>query len=159
MRLLATARDANTYDISQDGQMLAAISLRAGGHARAQLSDGRAFLLRRDDPFGMTFTIAPQTRDAAPPAPLLRARRTNPLRRSYAVEVASREFILRAESPWRGDYLLIDGRTAVGAIRQIARSRDAAASLPEDLPSEAAVAMIWLVIALWRQGRARVDTV
>ena len=156
MRLLATARDANTYDISQDGQMLAAISLRAGGHARAQLSDGRAFLLRRDDPFGMTFTIAPQTRDAAP---LLRARRTNPLRRSYAVEVASREFILRAESPWRGDYLLIDGRTAVGAIRQIARSRDAAASLPDALPLEAVVALLWLVIALWRQGRARVDTV
>lgn len=159
MRLLATARDANTYDISQDGQMIATISLRVGSPARAELTDGRVFLLRRDDPFGMAFTIVPETRAAPPPAPLLRARRTSPLRRSYAVAVASREFTLRAESPWRGDYLLIEGGTAAGAIRQIARSRDATASLPDALPLEAAVALLWLVIALWRQGRARVDTI
>jgi hypothetical protein len=168
MRLLAAARGANLYHITRDDHPVATLHLKVGGASRAELADGRALHLRREDPLGGRFTIIhdqPATREA--PATLLRASRPNPLRRAYEIEIeaeieielASRHITLRAESPWRGDYLVLERDELTGAIRPVsARSRDAAADLPDDLPLEAAVALLWLVLALWRQGHARVDS-
>jgi hypothetical protein len=162
MRLLAAARGANLYHITRDDHPVATLHLKVGGASRAELADGRALLLRREDPLGARFTIIhdqPDQPDAGPSPPLLRASRPNPLRRAYEIELASRHITLRAESPWRGDYLVLERDEPTGAIRPVsARSRDAAADLPDDLPLETAVALLWLVLALWRQGHARVDS-
>ncbi len=155
MRLFAVARDANHYHITRNGLPVAALSLRIGGVGRVELADSGALLLQREDSAGSRFNI---TRD--PSSPLLRATRPNPLRRSYDVTTGERLFTLRAKSPWRGDYLLFEGSAATGAIRHTAaRSRDAAADLPDNLPLDAAIALFCLVLTLWRQGQGRVDTV
>ncbi len=162
MRLLAATRDANHYDITRDDRSVATVSLRVGGSGRVELADGGALLLRREDPLGARFTITrdtPAVSGEESPAPLLRATRPNPLRRSYDIETATRRVSLRAESPWRGDYLLFEGGDSTGAIRHTAaRSRDASASFPDDFPQEAAIALFCLVLAIWRSGHARVDT-
>ena len=162
MRLLAVARDANHYHITRDDRLVATVSLRVGGSGRVELADGGALLLRREDPSGARYTI---TRDT-PAAPCGDLARAPPARRSpqpAAPELryrdSRRRVSLRAESPWRGDYLLFEGGAVTGAIRQTAaRSRDATATLPDDLPQDAAIALFCLVLAIWRNGHARVDT-
>jgi hypothetical protein len=166
MRLLATARDANHYHISRDGQLIATLRLSVGRPARIDLADGGSLLLRREATPRTRYIIShdtPAAPDEQPAGPLLRATRPNPLRRSYAVTIGNRQCALRAASPWRGDYLFLEGAAfggaAAGAIRHTAtRSRDAIATLPDSLPQETAIALFCLVLAIWRYGHARVDT-
>jgi hypothetical protein len=155
MRLLAVARDANHYHITRDGRPVASLSLRTGGSGLVELASGGALPLHREGPSGTHYTISRE----APATPLLRATRPNPLRRSYDVTIGERRVTLRAESPWRGDYLLFEGAVTTGSIRHTAaRSRDASATLPDDLPQDAAIALFCLILTIWRQGHARVDT-
>ena len=163
MRLLAAARDANSYDITRDDRSVATVSLHVRGSGRVALADGGALLLRREDTLGARYTITRETSATSggqeQPAPLLRATRPNPLRRSYDVELLTRRVSLRAESPWRGDYLLFESGAVTGAIRQAAgRSRDASGAFPDDLPQDAAIALFCLILAIWRTGHARIDT-
>lgn len=161
MRLLAVARSANLYHVILDDRPIATLHLKAGGVSRAELADGGGLLIRRDGPLGARFTITrdpPDPAGAAPGEPLLRAHRPNPLRRVYEIGVTGRQITLRAESPRRGDYLILERGEVTGAIRQSAHGRDAAADLPTGLPLEAGVSLLCLVLTLWRQGHARVDT-
>src|SRR5579859_1039946 len=103
--------------------------------------------------------VTPAASGETPPTTLLRAARHNLLRRSYDIEMAPHRVSLRAESPWSGNYLLIVEGGVVGAIRHTAaRSRDASGAFPDELPQEAAIALFCLVLAIWRTGHARVDT-
>jgi hypothetical protein len=159
MRLLATARDANHYDLTRDERPVASLSLRVGGVGRIELADSRALLLRREDALGARYTAAyHMPAGAEPPAPLLRAARSNPLLRSYVVSIGERQFTLRARSPWHGDYQLEEGGAFAGLITPAGRSRNASAALPDDLAQDATIALFCLVLAIWRQGLARVDS-
>ncbi|HEX9038228.1 MAG TPA: hypothetical protein VF808_14695 [Ktedonobacterales bacterium] len=158
MRLLATAHDRNHYDITRDGQPVAALTLRVGALGRIELASGAILLLQREAPLAGRYTIAAEGAGAT--RTLLRATRPSPLRRAYGITIGDHLYTLRAETPWRGDYLLIEGAdAATGAIRQAARGRDATADLPDALPPDAAIALFCFVLALWRQGNARVDTI
>lgn len=158
MRLLATAHDPNHYDISRDGLSVATLALRPGPLGRISLASAPTLLLRRDSPLRDAYTIAAE--GAPPPGDLLlRATRPSSLRRAYAVSAGGQRLILRAESPWRGDYLVIQDGATVGAIRQAPRRRDATADLPDTLAPDAAIAVFCLILARWRQGNARVDTI
>jgi hypothetical protein len=159
MRLLATARDANHYHLTRDDRFVASLSLRVGGMGRIDLADSGALLLRREDPLGAHYTI---TRDIPAgeksPAPLLRATRANPLLRRYVSVIGNRQLTLRARSPWHGDYQLEEGGAFAGLIAPAGRSRNASATLPDDIPQDAAIALFCLILAIWRHGAARVDT-
>ncbi|HEU0027806.1 MAG TPA: hypothetical protein VFQ25_11880 [Ktedonobacterales bacterium] len=159
MRLLATACDANHYDLTRDDQPVASLRLKVGGAGRIELTDGAALLLRREDALGARYVITyDMPTGAEPPAPLLRATRSNPLFRSYAVTIDGRQFTLRARSPWHGDYQLDEGGALAGLITPAGQSRNASATLPDDLPQDAALALFCLILTIWRQGYARVDT-
>jgi hypothetical protein len=158
MRLLATAHNPNHYEISREGLAVATLALRPGPVGRITLASGPTLLLRRDSPLRDNYTIAAE--DAAPPGdPLLRATRANSLRRAYAISASGQRLILRAESPWRGDYLVIQDDALAGAIRQAPRGRDATADLPDTIAPDAAIAVFCFILARWRQGNARVDTI
>ena len=159
MRLLATAHDANHYDLTRDDRPVASLTLHVGGAGRIEQADGAALLLRREDALGARYTVAYDTSTGAESsAPLLRAARSNPLLRSYAVTIGGRQLTLRARSPWHGDYQLEEGGAFAGLITPAGRSRNASATLPDDLARDAAIALFCLVLAIWRQGHARVDT-
>lgn len=157
MRLLATAHDANHYEISCEGQSIATLALRPGPLGRITLASGATLLLRRDSSLRDVYIIAAES--ASSNEPLLRATRPSSLRRAYALTLAGGHTLtLRAESPWRGDYLVIQDGAPVGAIRQAPRGRDATAGLPDSLPGDGAIAIFCFILARWRQGNARVDT-
>lgn len=159
MRLLATARDANHYDLTRDDRTVASLRLSVGGVGRIELEDGAPLLLRREDALSARYTVAYDTpASAEPSAPLLRAARSNPLLRSYAVTIGSRQFTLRARSPWHGDYQLEESHAFAGLITLAGRSRNASAALPDDLAQDAAIALFCLILAIWRHGHARADT-
>jgi hypothetical protein len=159
MRLLATARDADHYDLTRDDRLAATLRLSVGGAGRIELADGAALLLRREDALGARYIVAyDMPASAELSTPLLRAARSNPLLRSYAVSIGSRQLTLRARSPWHSDYQLEEGGAVAGRITPTGRSRNASAALPDDLTQDAAIALFCLVLAIWRQGHARVDT-
>lgn len=159
MRLLATARDANHYDLTRDDRLVATLRLNVGGVGRIELADGAPLLLRREDALGVRYSVSYDTPAGAEPlAPLLRAARANPLLRSYAVSIGDRQYTLRARSPWHGDYQLEEGGAFAGLVTPTGRSRNASAALPDDLAQDAAIALVCLALAIWRQGHARIDT-
>ena len=159
MRLLATAHDRNHYEMTHDGQPVATLALSAGGTGRVILASGVTLRLRRDSPLldNYTFTAENTGPGGEPIVALARAIRPNPLRRSYLLTGPGYALTLRAESPWRGDYLVLRNGASVGAIRQAPRGRDASADLPDDLAEDAAIAVFSFILVRWRQGHARVS--
>jgi hypothetical protein len=78
----------------------------------------------------------------------------DPMRRAFEVEVGARRLSLRAESLLRSGYLLLEGDQAVGSLRPTGPlRRGGEANLPDDLPLEVCVFLLWIVLLLWRGRR------
>jgi len=86
--------------------------------------------------------------------PLIRARRLGLFSSAVSIEFAGREFTLRAPS-WcfREMRLFEDDREIGTAVPEGVFSRRAQFDLPESLPIELRLFIVWLVLYTWRRRR------
>lgn len=85
-------------------------------------------------------------------SPLARAEKRSVLRRAFAIAHAGREYVLQAPSVWRREMVLYDGEAEIGRVAaERAWSRRARVSLPESLPLEVRLFIVWLCFVLWRR--------
>ncbi|HEY7850142.1 MAG TPA: hypothetical protein VIC27_08760 [Ktedonobacterales bacterium] len=153
MRMTAAAQGAiaRRYQIAAEGVPVAEINFPALGPSTASPIAGRTYRLRRVGVLRERLTLEP---DAAGARAVASATQRDPLRRDFAVELGDRHLRLRAASPLRSEYLLLDGAQTIGAVRPAGALRhDAEADLPDDLPLEARIFILWVVLLLWRRRR------
>ena len=152
MRLIAEPQGVTgrRYRLTREGAPVCEISFPAFGPSIATPIEGQVYRLRRVGALRARFTLEPE-RSGAPIATMTQR---DALRRDYAIEAGVRRLALRAESPLRNDYRLLEGDREVGAIRPSgALRRGITADLPDDLPLAVGVFLLWAVLSLWRQRR------
>lgn len=139
------------YSIMAEGAPVCEISFPAFGPAIASPIAEQLYRLRRTGVLRERFTLEPANTGAQAVAS---ATQRDPLRREFAVEVGARRLTLRAASPLRSEYLLLEGEQSIGAVRPAGALRQGVeADLPDDLPLEARIFIIWIVLLLWRGRR------
>jgi hypothetical protein len=141
---------ARRYSIMANGEPVTEITMPLIGPSIASPIAGRVYHLRRTGVLRESFTLEA----AAGAAPVASATQRDPTRREYAIALDERTLTMRAESELRSGYLLIDGDQVVGSVRPAgALRRGIEATLPDDLPLEASVFLVWVVLFLWRGRR------
>lgn len=152
MRMIAEPQGVTgrRYRLTRDGALICEISFPTFGPSTATAVAGQVYRLRRTGALRERITL--EAARGTPPIAQLRQR--DALRRDYAVEVGERRLSLRAESLLRSGYLLLEDERIVGAIRPSgALHRGVTADLPDDLPLEGAVFLLWAILLLWRGRR------
>jgi hypothetical protein len=82
---------------------------------------------------------------------IARAHRPRKLFREFIVEHADRRYTLCAKSPFRRQFLLLDGGKQVGSISPEGLfTRKAAVELPQSLPLYLQLFIVWLAMTLWK---------
>lgn len=153
MRMTAEPQGLITrrYSIVAEGAPVVAISLPAFGPSTASPIGGQTYRLRRVGVLRERFTLEPAVAGALAVAS---ATQRDPLRREFTVEVGARRLTLRSASLLRSDYLLLDGAQTIGTLHPVGALRQSVeADLPDDLPLEARVFIVWVVLLLWRGRR------
>jgi hypothetical protein len=141
---------ARRYSIVGDGAPVAEISFPAFGPSTATPIAGQVYRLRRAGVLRERFTLTPEAGGMA----VASATQRDAMRRDFAVEVGGRRLSLRAESLLRSGYLLLAGDQTIGSLRPAGLlRRGVEADLPDDLPLEARVFVVWVVLLLWRARR------
>lgn len=151
MRMMAEPHGitARRYRVVADGATITEISFALFGPSTAMPIAGRAYRLRRAGLLRDDFAL--ETDDGTPVA---KARQGNALRHDFEVVVGARRLHLRAESSLRSDYLLLDGDQRIGALHPAGpMRRGVEADLPDSLPLEARIFVLWVVLTLWRGRR------
>ncbi len=152
MRMTADPQGAagRSYSVVAEGEPVTELRFPALGPSTATAIAGQVYRMRRTGVLREQFTLETD----AGRTPVASATQRDPLRRAFAVAVGARRLSLRAESPLRSDYLLLEGDQIVGALRPAGpRRRGIEASLPDDLPLEACVFLLWVVLLRWRVRR------
>jgi hypothetical protein len=83
---------------------------------------------------------------------LARAVKPSAFRRAFTLEHDGKEYVLKAASAWGRDFALLDGEREIGVVRPArALGRQARADLPEDMPLEVRLFVLWLTLMLWKR--------
>lgn len=152
MRLIAEPQGTTgrRYRIVRDDALASEISFPIFGPSTAAPIDGRMYRLRRAGALRERFTLE----GADVTQPVASVAQVDPLRRDYTVEVGEQRLRLRAESPLRTGYLLLEDDRVVGALHPAGPlRRGVEADLPDDLPLEVDVFLVWVILLLWRGRR------
>lgn len=81
-----------------------------------------------------------------------RATRLNSFSRAFAVEHGGRAFVLRSPSMWFREMHLYEGNEVIGsAVPEGVLSRRAQFDLPESLPLELRLFVVWLALYQWKK--------
>ena len=130
------------YAVSIDGTTIAVLDDNKLGFTLK----GRSYLIRRT---GFPAPVFALLRDGE----LLASIQDTPFVARYTLTCAGREWTLKSERWTRKSFGLFDGDVRVGGItpaNTIHYARDIAIDLPEDVPLEAQVFLMWLL--LWKWG-------
>jgi hypothetical protein len=139
------------YTIVAEGAPVAELSFPAFGPSAVSPIGGQTYRLRRSGVLRERFTLEP---DVAGALAVASATQRDPLRREFAVEVGAHRLSLRSASLLHSDYLLLDGAQTIGALHPTGALRQGIeADLPDELPLEARVFILWVVVLLWRGRR------
>lgn len=152
MRMIAEPQSVTSrrYAITRDGALICEISFPTFAPSTATPVAGQMYRLRRLGALRERITL--ETARGMAPVALLSQR--DALRRDYDVEAGARRLGLRAESLLRSGYLLLEDERVVGVVRPSgALHRSVTADLPDDLPLEVGVFLLWAVLLLWRGRR------
>ena len=155
MRMLAQPQGATAqrYSLTCDATPVAALRLPLFGPSTMTPLAGRRYQLRRTGVLRETFTLEAEVASDAD-TPSVRATQRDAFHRDYMVEAGERSLTLRMESPLRSGYLLLEDGRVVGALRPAGALRHGVvADLPDDLPLELGVFLVWVVLLLWRGRR------
>ena len=139
------------YALVADGAPITEIDVPSLASSSAAPIAGQTYHMRRSGIVRRQFTLEYDGEGAHVVASAIQR---DPRRRDFAIEVGERRLTLRAVSLLSSAYQLLDGERVIGAIRPTgALHRGAAADLPDDLPLEACVFLLWTVLLLWRGRR------
>ena len=132
------------------GQEVGQVRLSAWRERGSVVAGGLEYRISRERAVGTSFVL-----EGAGSA-LARAEKTSAFRRAFAIAHRGEEYTLRARSAWRREMVLFDGEVEIGRVApERAWGRRARADLPEGLPLEVKLFIIWLSLVLWkRQERA-----
>ncbi|HZC07387.1 MAG TPA: hypothetical protein VE338_17265 [Ktedonobacterales bacterium] len=153
MRMTAEPQGILTrrYTVMVAGAPETEISFPALGPSTATPIAGVLYRMRRVGVLREQFTL---TCDDGGTHIIASATQRDPMRRDFTVSMGRRTLNLRARSLLSSDYLLFDGKRATGELRLAGPlRRGAQATLPDDLPLEACVFVLWVVLSLWRGRR------
>lgn len=150
MRMTAEPQDAlaRRYRLLADGATITEITFPALGPSTATPIGGQTYRLRRSGVLRDHFTLEADRGGAE----IASITQRDPLRREFAVEVGARRLMLSATSPLHSDYHLLEDGRRVGEVRPRGALRHGAeADLPDALPLEARVFVLWVTLLLWRR--------
>jgi hypothetical protein len=83
---------------------------------------------------------------------LARAMKPSAFHRAFTLEYDGKEYVLKATSAWGRGFALLDGEVQIGAVRPArALGRQARVDLPEDMPLEVRLFVLWLTLMLWKR--------
>jgi hypothetical protein len=148
--LLAVPRSwfTGSYDVTRAGERLAVLDVAWFRYRGRFELEGRRFELDRESLLG-------DFRLLADGQVLCRARKTSAFRRAFEVRLGQFECTFQAASPFRQTFVLRKGDARIGEVRpRHAFSRKAEIDLPDDLPLEFRLFLLWLVVLLWRHQAA-----
>jgi hypothetical protein len=132
----------SALQLSIDGTPIAVLD-----HARLGFTlNGQAYTIRRAGLFGSVYELSRNN------VALVSARQA-PFVNRYTVTSAGRTWTLKAEEMLAKRFGLFDGDARVGGITPSSRfntTRDISIDLPDELPLEAQVFLMWLL--LWKWG-------
>jgi hypothetical protein len=141
-RMIKATGSVSALQLSIDGTPIAVLD-----HARLGFTlNGQTYTIRRAGVFAPLYELL---RDNVA---LVSARQT-PFVNRYTVTSAGREWRLKAEEMLARRFGLFDGDARVGGITPSSRfnyTRDISIDLPDELPLEAGVFLMWLL--LWKWG-------
>lgn len=143
---------ARRYSIVADGAPVTEITFPVFGPSSATPIAGQTYRMRRSGTLRERFMLEC---DQDETRLVVSATQRDPMRRDFAIETNGRRLTMRAASLLRSEYQLFDGDRPIGAIRPAgALHRGAEADLPNDLPLEVRVFLVWVALLLWRGRRA-----
>jgi hypothetical protein len=88
----------------------------------------------------------------SPESVVARATKPSAFRRSFLIEHAGKQYMLRAKSAFRRGFVLLDGQREIGSLSPEGFcTRRSAIVLPEGLPVPVKVFIIWLAVILWKR--------
>lgn len=136
------------YRVREDGRYVTKVNIRWTREAGAfQLGSDRFEVGREGWASGKFFVARDGTRIAS-------ARKPSAWSRRFEVRAAGRSYELAPRFVLSRTFDLKRAGLAVGSIRPDAWwSRKATAHLPEDLPLEVRVFLVWLVLLMWKRAR------
>ncbi|HEX8995142.1 MAG TPA: hypothetical protein VF812_03840 [Ktedonobacterales bacterium] len=139
------------YHILAGDAPITEISFPLFGPSTATPIAGSVYHLRRTGVLRDDFML-----ESAGGETVAQARQVSWLRHEFAIESGARRLTLRAAFPLRSEYLLAEGDRIVGSLRPAGPLwRRVEAELPDDLPVEARVFLLWVVLWLWRRDQRR----
>jgi hypothetical protein len=132
------------------GQEVGQVRLSAWRERGYVVAGGLEYRISRERAVGTSFVL-----EGAGSA-LARAEKRSAFRRAFAIAHGGNEYTLRARSAWRREMVLFDDEVEIGGVApERAWGRRARADLPQGLPLEFKLFVVWLALVLWkRQERA-----
>jgi hypothetical protein len=146
--LIATPKRWFSWDFEVHeggGQPVGDVRVSAWRERGAVTVDGIEYPVTREGVVG-AFTLA------GAGGVLARAVKPSALHRMFTLEHDGKEYVLKAVSAWGRDFALLDGEVQIGVVRPArALGRQARADLPEDMPLEVRLFVLWLTLMLWKR--------
>lgn len=140
---------SETYGILEGRKERTAVDIRWFKEAGTFDLDRRSYRIGRDGWMSGLFRLE-QGRET-----LATAEKPSAMRRRFVVDVMGHELELMAASPFSRRFELYDDGRLVGFIAPNSWfTRRGAADLPEELPIEVRVFLIWLVLVMWKRARS-----
>lgn len=134
------------FRVTAGGEDIAVIG-RHWFRERAAFSvGGTSFAVRKTTAFRSNFVLERNGWVVA------EARKPSAFRRRFELTIGGKQLVLRSASPFRREFRLFDGAREVGRIRPLSfLGRTATAELPETMPMEIQLFVIFLVLMLWKR--------
>ena len=139
---------SEVYRVSEDGREVTEVNIRWMREAGTFAIGPDRFQVGREGWMSGDFYVARGgTRLAS-------ASKPSALYRRFEVRVQGQSYTLAPRSAFTRTFDLARGGHSVGSVRPEAWwSRKATAHLPEDLPLEVRVFLVWLVLVMWKRSR------
>jgi hypothetical protein len=132
--------------IDERGQEVGEVRLSAWRERGSVVAGGLEYKVSRERALGTSFVLEGAGSSVA------RADKQSAFRRAFAIVQGEKEYVLRARSAWRREMVLYEDLTKIGTVApHSAFGRQARADLPEDLPLEFKLFVVWLALVLWKR--------
>jgi hypothetical protein len=150
LQLLPQSWISRDFNVTQNGALVAKIGKASLWKDKAVIEiDGASFDVYREHQMSGDFLLQQDGRSIA------RAQNPSVLRNSFLIDYGGKEFALKKVSVWRRDFALFDQDRKVGFVAPAGIfTRKANISLPDELPLQVRVFVVWLVQIMWRREQS-----
>ena len=141
------------YSVRRDGQVVARLTFRAMREAGDIVVDGERHEVRRERAGGGRWLLRPVI-EGAPGRAVAVAEKPSAWRHRFVVRAPGRSTALHVQRPsaLRRTYEVREADRVIGRLRQVSMwRRRISVDLPDDLPPQVQVFVVWLVLLLFRR--------